>query len=64
MQATRPQGSPLGQLRQCVWLLIMTGLALLAIFPAGRLPNYLAGEIPADPPPQGAGSGKPEGGGS
>ncbi|MET0676513.1 MAG: MFS transporter [Bradyrhizobium sp.] len=31
-----------------IGLLIMAGLALLAIFPAGRLPNYLPGEIPED----------------
>lgn len=31
-----------------IGLLIMAGLALLAIFPAGRLPNYLPGDIPAD----------------
>ncbi|MEH2486538.1 glutaminase [Bradyrhizobium sp. AZCC 2230] len=29
-------------------LLIMAGLALIAIIPAGRLPNYLPGEIPGD----------------
>jgi hypothetical protein len=28
----------------------MAGLALLAIIPAGRLPNYLPGEIPNDTP--------------
>ena len=32
-------------------LLIMAGLALLAIIPAGRLPNYLPGAIPSDQPP-------------
>ncbi len=32
-------------------LLIMAGLALLAIIPAGRLPDYKPGEIPANPPP-------------
>ena len=32
-------------------LLIMAGLALLAIIPAGRLPGYKPGEIPANPPP-------------
>ncbi|MGY1409896.1 MULTISPECIES: MFS transporter [unclassified Luteimonas] len=32
-------------------LLLMAGFALLAIFPAGRLPNYRPGEIP-DPDPQ------------
>ena len=34
-----------------IGLLLMAGLAFLAIIPAGRLPNYRAGEIPADPPP-------------
>ncbi|MBZ6077873.1 MFS transporter [Microvirga puerhi] len=29
-------------------LLVMAGLALLSIFPAGRLPNYRPGEIPAE----------------
>lgn len=29
-------------------LLIMALLSLLAIFPVGRLPNYLPGELPAD----------------
>jgi len=33
-------------------LLVMAGLALLAIVPAGRLPDYRPGEIPADPPPR------------
>lgn len=31
-----------------IGLLIMAGLALIAIMPAGRLPNYLPGEIPSD----------------
>ena len=31
-----------------IGLLIMAGLALIAIIPAGRLPNYLPGEIPSD----------------
>ena len=31
-----------------IGLLIMAGLALIAIIPAGRLPNYLPGEIPGD----------------
>lgn len=31
-----------------IGLLIMAGLSLLAIIPAGRLPNYRPGEIPAD----------------
>jgi len=30
--------------------LIMAGLALLAIIPAGRLPTYRPGEIPGDAP--------------
>lgn len=29
-----------------IGLLIMAGIAMLAIFPAGRLPNYIPGEIP------------------
>jgi hypothetical protein len=33
-----------------IGLLIMAGLALLAVFPAGQLPNYLPGEIPSDEP--------------
>jgi hypothetical protein len=33
-------------------LLIMAGLALITIIPAGRLPNYRPGELPADPPPR------------
>lgn len=33
-----------------IGLLIMAGLALLAVFPAGKLPNYLPGEIPGDEP--------------
>jgi riboflavin transporter FmnP len=33
-----------------IGLLIMAGLALLAIIPAGQLPNYLPGEIPSDEP--------------
>jgi len=31
-----------------IGLLLMAGLALLAIIPAGRLPNYQPGEIPAE----------------
>jgi predicted MFS family arabinose efflux permease len=31
-----------------IGLLVMAGLALLSIFPAGRLPNYRPGEIPSD----------------
>jgi predicted MFS family arabinose efflux permease len=34
-----------------IGLLIMAGLAALTIIPAGRLPNYRPGEIPAHPPP-------------
>jgi predicted MFS family arabinose efflux permease len=33
-----------------IGLLIMAALSLLAVFPAGRLPNYKPGEIPANPP--------------
>jgi MFS family permease len=33
-----------------IGLLIMAGLALLAIIPAGRLPTYRPGEIPGDAP--------------
>ena len=33
-----------------IGLLLMAGVALLAIFPAGRLPNYRPGEIPSRPP--------------
>jgi len=33
-----------------IGLLIMAGLALITIIPAGRLPNYLPGEIPDDQP--------------
>jgi hypothetical protein len=31
-------------------LLIMAMVSMLAIFPASRLPNYLPGELPAEPP--------------
>ncbi|WP_256464977.1 MULTISPECIES: MFS transporter [unclassified Bradyrhizobium] len=34
-----------------IGLLIMAGLALIAIIPAGQLPNYLPGEIPIDEAP-------------
>jgi hypothetical protein len=34
-----------------IGLIIMAGVALLAIFPAGKLPNFLPGEIP-DPAPR------------
>ncbi len=40
-----------------IGLLIMAGLALLSIIPAGRLPNYIPGEIPSTPPPEGSGNG-------
>lgn len=33
-----------------IGLLLMAGLALLAVIPAGQLPNYLPGEVPADEP--------------
>jgi hypothetical protein len=40
-----------------IGLLLMAGLALLALIPAGRLPNYLPGDIPSDEPAEkGAGS--------
>jgi hypothetical protein len=38
--------------------LIMAGLALITIIPAGKLPNYLPGEIPSDEPPETAARGK------
>ena len=31
-------------------LLLMAALALITIIPASQLPNYVPGEIPADPP--------------
>lgn len=31
-------------------LLIMAGLALLTIIPAGQLPNYIPEEVPSDQP--------------
>ena len=34
-----------------IGLLIMAGLALLTIIPAGRLPNYLPGEVLSHQPP-------------
>jgi MFS family permease len=34
-----------------IGLLIMAGLALLTIIPAGKLPNYIPGEVPSDQPP-------------
>jgi predicted MFS family arabinose efflux permease len=33
-----------------IGLLILAGLAMLAVIPAGRLPNYLPGEIPGEQP--------------
>jgi predicted MFS family arabinose efflux permease len=33
-----------------IGLLLMAGLALLAVIPAGQLPNYLPGEIPSEEP--------------
>ena len=33
-----------------IGLLIMAGLSLLAIIPAGRLPNYVPGELPSGQP--------------
>jgi hypothetical protein len=33
-----------------IGLLVMAGLAFLAIIPASRLPNYRPGELPAGPP--------------
>ena len=41
-----------------IGLLIMAGLALLAIIPAGGLPNYVPGEVPDDQPPSKAQRGK------
>jgi MFS family permease len=34
-----------------IGLLVMAGLALITIIPAGRLPNYLPGEVPSGQPP-------------
>jgi predicted MFS family arabinose efflux permease len=34
-----------------IGLLIMAGIAMLAVFPAGQLPNYIPGELP-DPSPR------------
>lgn len=34
-----------------IGLLLMAGIAMLAIFPAGQLPNYIPGEVP-DPSPR------------
>jgi len=41
-----------------IGLLIMAGLALLTIIPAGRLPNYVPGEVPSDQPLERASRGK------
>ena len=41
-----------------IGLLIMAGLALLTIIPAGRLPNYVPGELPDDQSSDGARRGK------
>jgi len=41
-----------------IGLLIMAGLALLTIIPAGRLPNYVPGELPADQAPERTAGGK------
>jgi predicted MFS family arabinose efflux permease len=35
-----------------IGLLVMAGLALITIIPAGRLPDYKPGELPAEPPPR------------
>ena len=37
-----------------IGLLIMAGFALLALIPAGQLPDYRPGEIPPDPKPEGS----------
>jgi hypothetical protein len=34
-----------------IGLLIMAGLAMLSIIPAGQLPNYVPGEMPSSHPP-------------
>jgi hypothetical protein len=41
-----------------IGLLIMAGLALITIIPAGRLPNYVPGEVPDDQPSGNAQRGK------
>jgi predicted MFS family arabinose efflux permease len=41
-----------------IGLLIMAGLALITIIPAGRLPNYIPGEVPSDLPAKRAERGK------
>lgn len=45
-QAERPYGN----LTVFFTALLKAGLALLAIIPAERLPNYLPGDIPSDEP--------------
>jgi hypothetical protein len=35
-----------------IGLLVLAGLALLSIIPAGRLPNYVPGDIPEDTAPR------------
>jgi hypothetical protein len=35
-----------------IGLLIVAGLALITIIPAGSLPNYVPGEVPSDQPPE------------
>ena len=35
-----------------IGLLIFAGLALLTIIPAGKLPNYVPGEMPSGPSPK------------
>ena len=42
-----------------IGLLIMAGLALLAVIPAGRLPNYLPGQIPSEEPDAGEALARP-----
>lgn len=39
-----------------IGLLVMAALALITIFPAGGLPDYRPGEIPADAPPKRTGA--------
>jgi MFS family permease len=46
-----------------IGLLLMAGLALLAVIPAGQLPNYRPGEVPSDDAP-GKARGQPDPNGS
>ena len=46
--AHQPEDARLRALK--IGLLIMAGAALLALIPAGRLPPYQPGELPAGPP--------------